>query len=231
MNILFKVLVLSLFLVSSANADILTVGDSLTSGLFRNSSFVFCKATQTQISNSNIPSCRSDGLVNRGGWQPELSELLSQNIINHSISGISSAQIKNLYFSVDNRAEFKYTIILAGTNDIIAGTSINTIIANINNIAADVKGTAIVLTIPPIAGRGNTVSNNVEVLNNRIRTLNHKVVDIHKYLNDDWQQFNSGDGIHLSEAGNTLVAQKVSEGIRAEIMVIMAPIISLLLDN
>jgi len=230
MNILFKTLFL-LLLITDCHASVLTVGDSLTAGLFRNSSIVFCKATQQTISNTNIPSCRSDGLINRGGWQPKLSQLLNQNVVNHSISSISSTQIKDLYFTVDNRERFKYTIILAGTNDIIAGSSIDTIIENINTIAANVEGTPIVLTIPPIDGRGNRVANNVEVLNDRIRNLNYKVVDIYKYLNDDWQRFNSGDGIHLSDAGNDLIAEKVAQGVKEKIMVIMAPIISLLLES
>lgn len=226
--------------LAAESADILTMGDSLTAGLFRASNGVITCAAQGGriIAADQQRSCRGDGREGVGGWQPSLKSLVSTDVFNFGNTGEFTSEMVARIGQALNARNSAYVLILGGTNDVIRGVPRSTTIANLNSLINRVKADGrvpIIGTIPPLLGSYFAGRNSAVVqLNDAIRQIaDVKIVDHYASLVDAWSLNNSGDFIHLGGRGNTIVAQGWFAGITepAEQDVIIAPIIKLLVSN
>jgi len=220
--------------------EILTMGDSLTAGLFGNAfGFIRCAALgNIPIAADNQRSCRGDGRINVGGWQPILKSITGLNSFNFGNTNDNTAEMVNRFQSALAQRPSKYVLILGGTNDVIQNRSRAETIANIERMIRETRAAnriPIVGTIPPLLfGRFAFANSRVEELNDLIRAIpDVEIADHHAILVTNWAAYHSGDTIHLGPGGNQIVAQGWADAIARvnEPQVILAPIIDLLLSD
>ncbi len=204
----------------NVSTDILTMGDSLTAGLAGNRFGVIrCAALGGIIvAADNQRSCRGDGRLNVGGWQPALRGLTGSNTFNFGNSGEITTEMVNRFQAALASRPSKYVLILGGTNDVIVNRPRAETIANIRRMIDATRAAnriPIVGTIPPLLlGRFASINSRVVELNAMINALTDvEVADHYAVLVTNWGIHNSGDTIHLGPSGNQLVAQGWFEAI------------------
>lgn len=231
--------------ISSANnVTILSVGDSITSGLKLNGdrSFWFCPANG--VVTSSFQLCNGNGVRNQGGFQPDIASLFAQRNINANVYnwGFAGEETWQVYFRVVDAMETRpadYVFILAGVNDLNDNVAPQTTAFYVTLMIDAVleKGLIpIVGTITPHLG-SSTYNPKIELINSFIRfeAGNRKVAVAEHYqaLISNWGPYNSGDGLHVSDLGDAVIAAKwleaydVSQTLRN---VTITPILQLLLD-
>jgi len=222
------------------NPDILTVGDSITAGLFRSSGGVItCAALGgAVIAADRQRTCRGNGQEGVGGWQPRLKALTGVRVYNYGNSGETTAEMVARFASHLSARASGYVLIMGGTNDVISGVPTATIIANLTSMinAAKADGRIpIVGTIPPLLqGQFANRNNAVLQLNAAISNIaDVRIADHYMALVGNWAANTSGDFIHLGVAGNNAVAQGWFDAINQapDRGIVIAPILNLLSSN
>lgn len=214
-NFISTLVLLFIALPSLAQSQaIITIGDSLTAGLTKTAGGTITCAAQGNrvLTASQQALCKGDGKEGVGGWQPSLKSLTEVSIYNYGNSGESSAQILARLPAILAQHDSEFVLIMAGTNDVIAGTPTSAIIANLQrmtNLAKAAGRTPIVGTIPPLSFSSLANRNTgVLALNAAIKTLDEVFIADHfSAVNADWAAYTSGDFIHFGRAGNSLIAQ------------------------
>ena len=147
---------------------------------------------------------------------PELSLELS----NQGICGQTSQQIiMRLQRELNqSKTEYNTVILCAGANDMALGYSPQTIYNNIIkgvNISEKFRLNVLVHTIPPM--NWSEVEEDIMQLNALIENISGKsyhLVDVYSVLEINGRlasKYDSGDGVHLSEAGYSAVGKCISE--------------------
>ena len=205
-----------LILCTDANAlTFVTVGDSLTAGLFKQTGYIYCPPTGEVFTDPGDAVCNGNGAKNRGGYQPFVASKIGATLYNYGISSGTSAQVLDIASAVA-RVSADYMIIMAGTNDVIQGVPVNRIVRNIQamvDIAKANKKVPLVLTIPPLSYSGyDHLNGQVVALNKALKSeVSANVIDTYSVLARNWPGNHSGDRIHLNDIGNELIAIKIVE--------------------
>ncbi|MBX2850093.1 MAG: SGNH/GDSL hydrolase family protein [Acidiferrobacterales bacterium] len=205
----------SLLVNNAFAATFITVGDSLTAGLFQSSTYKYCPPTDRQFNADEAAICVGGGVRNLGGYQPYLVYKLNATTYNYGVSAATSDQIASLASSVLDRSMADYVVIMAGTNDVILARSTESIIFNISRIVNKAIESGIiplVLTIPPLDYSGyHDLGGKVTELNFQLNeTFSNYLVDSYSSLKVNWLANHSGDRIHLNDNGNELVAGAIA---------------------
>ena len=180
--------------------EIICIGDSLTSGY---------------------------GIHRNKSWTYLLKENLKLNIINKGINGDTSVGLLSRFLKDVLTPKPKICIIMCGTNDILSGRSINSIIDNLNIMIKDCLSNNIVPIIlsPPKTLKSLAkklwdehvdyadVNDKLNLLNNLVKKLctlnNVPKVNICNLIKEENIYFN--DGIHLSEYSNYLIFNEIKK--------------------
>ena len=232
------------------SVDIITYGDSLTAGLSRTAAeVVTCPVGVNmelgRFGDDNRQVCYGDGVINRGGYQPGLASLLLNDgvapiIANYGFSGIRSDQmIPLLNGVVASRPHAQYVIIMAGANDAIMSVSVSTLLSNLSVMISQVQSYGlipVIATVTPNA-RASAFERKTKQYSAAIRSYaasnNILLADSRAALEGGWESNNSGDGLHLSAAGNGILAGLFHSTLNLQTSrkVTLSPIINLLLSD
>lgn len=218
------------------------LGDSLTAGLFFGDGTITCAAqNDAVVALDNQRSCIGGGVANVGGWQPELSQLLGQNVFNYGNTDETTSEILARVDAVLNSSPAETILLMAGTNDVIIDVPLDSIISNLSATIDAIQSQGklvVVATIPPLFGSIFDAKNpQVLALNDEIRNLNGVLVaDQYSALEPEWSINTSGDFIHLGDQGNSIVAQTwfaaMNEGDKDDdVPIILTPIIDLIING
>lgn len=209
---------LTLLSFNAAATTFLTLGDSLTAGLYKSAEYSYCPPTDRSYSDSGQAACAGNGVKNLGGYQPYLAYLLNATTYNYGVSAATSSQVAELANSVLSRTSVDYVVILAGTNDVILDIPTSTIVDRISSMVdLSIQGGSIpiVLTIPPLTGSAfEDKSDKVIELNSQLMNkFSNYIVDSYSSLNTNWLSNHSGDRVHLNDNGNKLIAEEIASRI------------------
>lgn len=190
--------------------------------------------------------CYGDGAINKGGYQPTLATLFSADgftplISNYGFSGIRTDQlISRLSGVISTRPNAKYVIIMAGANDAVEGINSSTVLANLSVMVSQVQSRGLIPIISTVTPniRGIEFERKAKQYSEAIRgyaaTNSILLADSRAALGSDWQNNNSGDGLHLSEIGNTILASLFNTTLNlktSQDVIILVPIYDLLLSD
>lgn len=209
---------LALLSFSVTATTFITIGDSLTAGLYISAEYSYCPPTDRSYSDRGQAVCVGNGIRNLGGYQPYLAYLLNATTYNHGVSSATSSQIAGLANSVLPNSSVDYVVIMAGTNDVILDIPISAIVDNISDIVEltiQSGSIPIVLTIPPLTGSPyEEKTEQILELNSKLmNTFSHYIVDSYSSLNINWLRNHSGDRVHLNDNGNKLIAEEIASRI------------------
>ena len=245
-SILVPSLIITLMSSVSANAEltILTVGDSITSGLKLNGSRTsfFCPADGVLTSSFYV--CNGDAVLNRGGFQPDIVSLFAQRDIsastfNWGFAGEESWQIINRVTQAMNSRPADTVFFMAGVNDLNDNLSDETTAFNVvamMDLVQERGLTPVVGTITPHLGQ-SSFNPKIVRINALIRAeandRNIAVAENYQALIPNWGALNSGDGLHVGDAGDAIIAANWVEAFELSQTfnpITLAPILQLLLD-
>jgi len=249
---------------SSQEVRIITFGDSLTAGLKRDSrenvscpSGVSLEPGRFNPDNGNdneepvvLFGCYGNGVLNVGGYQPSLvNQITSQGftpqVVNQGFSGINTSQMLAIRGTVlSSLQEAQYVLILAGANDAVLGISQSTVISNIAVLVEDVRSRGMV---PILATTTRNIRAPIfdiftglyaEGIREYAEDNEVLLADARAAMVPDWNDFHSGDGLHLGPLGDQTLASlyfnvvsSTGFGIEEEPLVPLSPVIMLLLDD
>ena len=182
--------------------EILTQGDSITQGLQRNAGGVIF----------GIPN-PVNGAADIGGYQSRVNAKLNainrpSTLYNWGIGGENSAQgLARINSVIDTKPNADFILLMYGANDLYQGISAAANNANIRsmiNISKSRGVEPIVAEITPNLAFGSTIpaAYNPGIIAAASQT-GTKLAAMHTLLFPGWFSvpYNSGDGLHLSDAG------------------------------
>jgi len=235
-----SIIVLSLASYVSAHTYIiLAFGDSITQGYKRTSD-----GTDYGITSPPNGARTSDG------YEPDLEyDFSSQSdhvayVYNWGYGGERTYQGVNRIDSALNSREAHFILIMEGANDLYAGISASTTKANLRIMIRKSKAKEtepIIGTVTPNTARSDGYIIR-DSYNPSIRSLaseeNISLSDQYAALAGSWSSYNSGDGLHLNDSGERIMAQTwfnslLSHGLpepEHDPQIIIAPIMQLLLN-
>ena len=91
------------------------------------------------------------GVPKNQSWVYKLSTILQSEVINRGINGDTTPSMLNRFYEDVSSKRPKYTFIMGGTNDLLSGRPIDSILANISEMINESKSinTEIYIGIPP----------------------------------------------------------------------------------
>lgn len=195
-------------IASAQTFKILAFGDSITQGLKRNS-------------DGDIYGIISkpDGARTSDGYEPELEHdfatqtNLTAYVYNWGSAGERTFEGVNRIDSVLNSREADFILIMEGANDLYSGVPAKTTNANLQFMIEKSQGKntePIIATVTPntVRSDGNIIPNEY---NPNIKSLalgkGIALADQYMALVGNWSGYNSGDGLHLNDAGERVMAQ------------------------
>lgn len=245
----FGLLSIPVWSASPIPLDIITYGDSITAGVFRTSnSVVTCPEGVSRepgrYGGDTREVCYGNGVVNKGGFQPELVALLTEDgftpsVSNYGYSGIRSDQMIPFVSSIINqRPSATYYFIMTGANDAVMGVSTSTVIANISSMVTQAKNRGLIPVLSTVTRNLGSSAFDLKTAqySQAIRTYasanNVLLADSSAALNGNWVNLNSGDGLHVNNDGNVILASVIYASLGLEVPndIVLGPIINLLLD-
>jgi len=235
----------------AADIDIITLGDSITAGLNRTSTFVITcpdgvakEADRYNSSNSTLV-CYGNGVINKGGYQPFLKNRLEQDghnpqISNFGFSGIRTDQmVGELSTALTLRPSAKYILIMGGANDVSIGVSTSTVVANLSFIVQDAKNAGLIPVISTVirdtrsAAFDARAAQYAQAIRDYANNNQVLLADPRSSMGDNWGFYHSGDGLHLKATGNAQLSDDFYTALgiaRAPFMIPAIPLL-LLLDD
>lgn len=215
------ILALSLGWNGSALAaeQIITFGDSITSGVKQDAArtVIFCAADGVTTPPPYV--CNGNGIKDVGGYQPYVKNALAAQGIavdqyNWGFAGKESDQLLGDIFSVMAARPSDYVFIMVGINDVNeAGYSTATSVFNIERIidaVIDDGRIPILGTVTPWLGN-STFNARIQQINIGIKAYAEQpdirvtVADHYAALIGNFSSYHTGDGVHLRSAGNAVV--------------------------
>ncbi|MDC0948681.1 SGNH/GDSL hydrolase family protein [Gammaproteobacteria bacterium] len=199
--------------------SIITIGDSVTSGYKRNAKRNRITCAATGETRSYTFTCHGNGVVNRGGFQPALRAKLAvlgydATIYNWGFAGYESWNVASTVNSVMSAQPAEYVFIMAGLNDMNDNVSTSTTYLSLVQTIERVQAQGLVPIVNTITPHGYVPSYNVKIaeINELIKQYgannNVPVGDPFPTLRANWSYYNSGDLLHLSSAGDEVVAEQ-----------------------
>ena len=134
-------------------------------------------------------------------------------IVNFGFSGISTAEMLSVRGTVlSSLTGAEYVLILAGANDAVAGISQSTVVSNLTVIVNDVRSRGMIPVIttttrntrePILDLRTDRYAREIRDYASANEVL---LADARAAMVPDWDDFHSGDGLHLGDLGNETLA-------------------------
>ncbi|MGB5985972.1 MAG: SGNH/GDSL hydrolase family protein [Desulfobacterales bacterium] len=185
-----------------------------------------------------------NGARTSGGYEPELElDFATQTrhtayVYNWGYGGERTDQGVNRIDTVLDSREADFILIMEGSNDLYSSVSSMTTRANLRIMIEKSRAKFIapmVATLPPNTARsdGNLIPTSY---NPAIESLAAEkgiaLADQYDALSGNWAAYNSGDGVHLSDAGEEVVAQTWLDTLMqyGKLDPVMTPILQLLLE-
>lgn len=229
--------------------SIVTYGDSITAGVFRTESgIVTCPEGVSRepgrYDGDTREVCYGNGVINKGGFQPELFSLLvdggyAPSISNYGYSGIRSDQMVPFVLSIIfQRPGASHFLIMAGANDAANDVSTSTVIANLSAMVSQVQAQGLTPIIGTVTRNISNSAYDVKTgqYSQAIRTYaaenNILLADSSAALSPNWVDYHSGDGLHLNIQGNDILASVIYSSLNLKVGngFILSSILNLLLD-
>lgn len=229
--------------LSNAALTILTVGDSITSGLKLNGPRTNWYCPADGVTASSFINCRGNGVLNRGGFQPDINQLFAQkgitaNVYNWGFNGEESWQLVTRVTQAMNSRAADTVFIMAGVNDLNDNVSTQTTAFNVEMMIDRVKDRGLVPIVGTITPHLGESYYNPKILqiNALIRaSANNKKVAVAEHyqaLITNWSAYNSGDGLHVNDSGDVVLATQWFAAYESSkrLKTIITPILQLLLE-
>lgn len=225
-----------------AQTKIIAFGDSITSGMFRTAdNFRIC--SHNGASGTNV-ECRINGSANIGGYAPYLASSLTAEegtaatVYNWGYSGELTYQMVNRINAVMATTPGDYIAIMGGANDAFLNFSSASVRFNIDQLITSAQNsriTPIVATVTPNWIDGTKQLKVIDI-NVGIRSLlverKVQLADQYARLLSNFPAYQSGDYLHLNDAGNRQLAIEWLEAIKKSrtASITLAPIYQLLFE-
>lgn len=167
------------------------------------------------------------GVRKNESWAYRLNSNLSYNIINKGINGDTTTSMLDRFYDDVISIKPDLIFIMGGTNDLLTGRSVLSIVENISLMIDDAlnNGIDIILGIPPyiIKEMANKLflpspyytycHDNLPILKNELINLstrkNIKYLDLYTLTKINVEKNIFTDGIHLNFLGNTIILNEV----------------------
>jgi lysophospholipase L1-like esterase len=161
------------------------------------------------------------GVNKKDSWTYNLSEELSIDIINKGINGDTTPSMLNRFYEDVSALNPDYIFIMGGTNDLLCGRSISSIIDNINEMVKDSSNKKLFIGIPPCIIKKMAedlfmpstfytyCNDSLPILRKELINLCHnysiKYIDFYQLTINNLDKNIFIDGIHLNSLGNNLI--------------------------
>ncbi len=243
-TLLTGLLTLMIGLSFSSNAHallrVITIGDSITSGLKLNASKTDWYCPADGVRTSSFYACRGNNALNRGGYQPHTRTLFAQNginadLYNWGINGAESWQLNGVATQAMNARPADVVFIMAGVNDLNDNVSAHTTAFSIELIMDTVRARGLKVVVGTVTPHAGVSSYNAKIaqINGLIKTAaaarKIPVADHFSTFITNWNAYHSGDGLHINNTGDAVMASKWVAAYD-EISVVISPVLRLLLD-
>ena len=218
---LFRHLLCALFSIifvahAVAAETVLTVGDSITSGLKLNASRTVWECPPDGVITSSYYVCDGEDAENRGGYQPSTRTKIAAlgvtaDLYNWGFAGEGTRSILNRVSQAMNARAADYVFIMAGTND-LGTVSRGTIVRNLQYMIDAVCESGLTPVVGTITPRFDGASYNfsIQKINEELReyaeSLNVPVAENYDALIGNFGAYHSGDYLHINDAGDEVMA-------------------------
>ena len=202
--------------------NVITFGDSLLAGLKRDVPGPIICPDGVSLEPGRFDEaddrdvCYGNGAANVGGFQDDMAAIslslgVTPNILNYGFSGITTSLMLAERSSVlSSLPSASHVIIMAGANDAIDDISPSTVISNLDIVVRDVtrRGMIPILTTVtdhPVSNFGSITSDYAVAIRQYAASNNFTLIDARAEL-VPWDNFHSGDLLHLGDAGDAVLA-------------------------
>lgn len=167
------------------------------------------------------------GVPSNDRWTYNLSKRIPIKIINKGINGNTTVNMLDRFYNDVTSKCPKYVFIMGGTNDLLTGKSVSSIIKNLVVMIEEIKPITqnIYIGIPPRINKDmaeklfspsdfyDYCSKSLPILRKNIINLCNEnsinYIDFYKLTNDNFTNNIYLDGIHLNSLGNTLMLSEI----------------------
>lgn len=167
------------------------------------------------------------GVCKSNSWAYKLSLNCNYTVINKGINGDTTISMLDRFYTDVILNNPKKLFIMGGTNDLLCGKTVSSIIDNISIMINDAKGNNIetIIGIPPsiIKEKANILfmpssyynycEDNLPLLKDALITLcnanNIKFIDLYSLTKKNINNDIFVDGIHLNKLGNELILKEI----------------------
>jgi lysophospholipase L1-like esterase len=185
--------------------------------LKRNASSTVWVCPPDGVTTSSFYVCDGDDAKNKGGYQPSARSKISAqgvsvDLYNWGFAGELSSQILGRVSQAMSARPAKYVFIMAGINDVGFGISSGSIAFNVRRMIDRVCERGLIPVLGLITPRfdGGSYNSKIQVINDAIReyaeSLNVPVADNYNALIGNWNAYQSGDNLHIGNAGDSAMA-------------------------
>ena len=161
------------------------------------------------------------GVPKKDSWAYKLCEQLPIEVINKGINGDTTPSMLNRFYNDVSSLSPSKIFIMGGTNDLLCGRSVNSIVDNIEIMIKECKCSEIIIGIPPcikkeMAQKLFMPSNFYSYCTDSLPILQNKLINMCSKYSIKYADFYSltlsninnniyVDGIHLNSLGNNLL--------------------------
>ena len=218
----FMTLILS---TSAYGFSIITLGDSITSGLKRNAGGTVLYCPPDNVTTSGFYVCNGDDVKNIGGYQAAAKSQLASigataDLYNWGFAGERSTDMVNRVTQAINGRPATYVFFMAGTNDLgifSVGTTFFNLTVVLQSII-DAGLTPVVGTITPRFDNG-AFDASIQIINDALvdyaEENNIAVADHYSAMIGNFGAYQSGDQLHINSTGDAVMAVEWRKGYEA----------------
>lgn len=165
------------------------------------------------------------GVHLKDSWANILSQKINAEIINKGINGDTTPSMLNRFYTDVSSLNPDYIFIMGGTNDLLCGRSISSIIDNIELMIKDSLKSNLFIGIPPCiieemaqklfmpSNLYKYCSESLPILRKELIKLckkySIKYIDLYSLTKNNLDKSIYLDGIHLNSLGNILISEEI----------------------
>ncbi len=165
------------------------------------------------------------GVSKKDSWASMLSNTLSVELINKGVNGDTTPSMLSRFYKDVTSLNPQYTFIMGGTNDLLCGRSVSSIVGNIELMIKDSLDSIILIGIPPCiiekmaqklfmpSSLYAYCSEHLPLLKDQLIKLCEKYsityIDLYTLTKNNLDKSIFLDGIHLNSLGNNLILEEI----------------------
>jgi len=169
------------------------------------------------------------GVPSKNSWANIISQKVNIQIINKGINGDTTPSMLSRFYTDVSSLNPDYVFIMGGTNDLLCGRSVSSIIDNIELMIKDSKNSTVFIGIPPciieeMAQKLFMPSTLYKYCSSNLPNLREELIKLCKKYSINYIDFYSLtknnldksiflDGIHLNSLGNILMSEEILKSI------------------